>query len=219
MTGSDEILHLSGIAKTFGEKVALRDVALSVRRGEVHVIMGENGAGKSTLMNILAGIHQPSAGVIQLDGRKVEIRSPGAARRLGIGMVHQHFMLVETMTVAENIMLGWRAAGPLARADVRPWRARHCWHQRATASVSIRDALVGRSARSDSASASRSSRRSPATAPTCWCWTSRPPMLTPAGSRSELLSVIDAAALHAAGRSIIFITAQASRGEGGAADG
>ncbi|UVK45718.1 ABC transporter ATP-binding protein [Mesorhizobium sp. AR07] len=106
MTGSDEILHLSAIAKTFGEKVALRDVELSVRRGEVHVICGENGAGKSTLMNILAGIHQPSAGVIQLGGRKVEIASPIAASRLGIGMVHQHFTLVPSMTVAENIFLG-----------------------------------------------------------------------------------------------------------------
>ncbi|WP_167434324.1 ABC transporter ATP-binding protein [Mesorhizobium helmanticense] len=106
MTGPDEILHLSAIAKTFGEKVALRDVELSVRRGEVHVICGENGAGKSTLMNILAGIHQPSAGVIQLDGRKVEIASPIVASRLGIGMVHQHFTLVPSMTVAENVFLG-----------------------------------------------------------------------------------------------------------------
>jgi simple sugar transport system ATP-binding protein len=102
----DIVLRLAGIAKFFGGKPALSHVDLEVRRGEVHVICGENGAGKSTLMNILAGIHRPSAGSIVLDGRPVEIADPIAAGRLGIGMVHQHFTLVASMTVAENIHLG-----------------------------------------------------------------------------------------------------------------
>ncbi len=106
MTDNDTILSLRGIAKTFGEKVALKRVDLDIRRGEVHVICGENGAGKSTLMNILAGIHQPSAGEIVLNGGLVRIPDPIAASAHGIGMVHQHFTLVPSMTVAENLFLG-----------------------------------------------------------------------------------------------------------------
>ncbi len=106
MNDQDEILRLSAISKMFGEKTALKRVDLGVRRGEVHVICGENGAGKSTLMNILAGIHQPSAGKISLNGQNVTIADPIAASRLGIGMVHQHFTLVPSMSVAENVFLG-----------------------------------------------------------------------------------------------------------------
>jgi simple sugar transport system ATP-binding protein len=106
MSDPDIILSLAGIAKSFGEKAALSHVDLDVRRGEVHVICGENGAGKSTLMNILAGIHQPNAGSIVLNGKTVMIADPIAASRLGIGMVHQHFTLVPSMTVAENLFLG-----------------------------------------------------------------------------------------------------------------
>jgi ABC-type uncharacterized transport system ATPase subunit len=106
MTNSDDILRLSAIAKKFGDKVALRHVDLAVKRGEVHVICGENGAGKSTLMNILAGIHQPTEGAIELNGRQVSIADPIEASRLGIGMVHQHFTLVPSMSVAENVFLG-----------------------------------------------------------------------------------------------------------------
>jgi simple sugar transport system ATP-binding protein len=106
MVTSDNILKLENIAKNFGDKQALAQVDLEVRRGEVHVICGENGAGKSTLMNILAGIHAPSAGTIILDGTPVTIPDPITASRLGIGMVHQHFTLVPAMTVAENLFLG-----------------------------------------------------------------------------------------------------------------
>ncbi|MFI0843951.1 ABC transporter ATP-binding protein [Mesorhizobium sp. IMUNJ 23232] len=106
MTNADDILKLSAIAKSFGDKVALKHVDLDVRRGEVHVICGENGAGKSTLMNILAGIHQPTSGTIFLNGKAVAIPDPIEASRLGIGMVHQHFALVPSMTVAENVFLG-----------------------------------------------------------------------------------------------------------------
>ena len=100
------ILHLSAIAKRFGDKVALRHVDLDVAEGEVHVVCGENGAGKTTLMNVLAGIVRPDAGTILLRGKTVTIADPIAAAGLGIGMVHQHFTLVPSMTVAENLFLG-----------------------------------------------------------------------------------------------------------------
>jgi ABC-type uncharacterized transport system ATPase subunit len=99
------LLRLRGIAKNFGDKVALAHVDLDVEAGEVHVICGENGAGKSTLMNILAGILSPDAGQIELDGAPVRFADPIAAGRTGIGMVHQHFKLVGSMSVAENLFL------------------------------------------------------------------------------------------------------------------
>ena len=105
-TAGHPILHLQGIRKTFGSKVAIESIDLAVAAGEVHAICGENGAGKSTLMNILAGIHQPDAGTISVRDRAVDISGPAEAARLGIGMVHQHFTLVPSMTVAENIFLG-----------------------------------------------------------------------------------------------------------------
>lgn len=101
-----ELLKMEHITKQFGEVYANRNINLSVREGEVHTLLGENGAGKSTLMNILIGLYQPTGGEIYLRGEKVKIESPKAAVRLGIGMVHQHFMLVEAMTVFENIILG-----------------------------------------------------------------------------------------------------------------
>ncbi|MAY61420.1 MAG: heme ABC transporter ATP-binding protein [Rhizobiales bacterium] len=106
MTTDENILVLKGIAKRFGDKVALEHVDLQVRRGEVHVLCGENGAGKSTLMNILVGIHSPDGGQIILDGKGVTIADPLIASALGIGMVHQHFTLVPSMSVAENLFLG-----------------------------------------------------------------------------------------------------------------
>ncbi|MCD6290140.1 MAG: ABC transporter ATP-binding protein [Anaerolineae bacterium] len=95
-----------GIVKRFPGVVANDGVNLEVRAGEIHALLGENGAGKSTLMNILAGIYRPDEGQIYIHGRLADIRSPRDAIRLGIGMVHQHFMLVETLSVAENIILG-----------------------------------------------------------------------------------------------------------------
>ena len=102
----EEILRMEHITKRFGDVFANRDVNLDVRRGEVHTLLGENGAGKSTLMNVLIGLYQPTEGEIYLNGEKVRIDSPAKAVHLGIGMVHQHFMLVEAMTVFENIILG-----------------------------------------------------------------------------------------------------------------
>ncbi len=104
----EEILRMEHITKKFGDAYANKDINLNVREGEVHTLLGENGAGKSTLMNVLFGLYQPTAGSIYLHGEKVKIDSPAQAVRLGIGMVHQHFMLVEAMTVFENIILGDR---------------------------------------------------------------------------------------------------------------
>ena len=104
----DEFLRMEHVSKRFGDFYANREIDLSVRRGEVHTLLGENGAGKSTLMNVLIGLYQPTEGSIYLDGKKVRIDSPAQAVKLGIGMVHQHFMLVEAMTVFENIILGDR---------------------------------------------------------------------------------------------------------------
>src|SRR4051812_8643561 len=99
-------LELRGITKRFGALVANREVNFELRRGEIHALLGENGAGKSTLMNVLYGLHQPDEGQIFLHGEPVTIDSPRRAINLGIGMVHQHFMLVPVMTVAENLVLG-----------------------------------------------------------------------------------------------------------------
>ncbi len=99
-------LELRQITKRFGTLVANRSVDFELRRGEIHALLGENGAGKSTLMNVLYGLHQPDEGQILLGGEPVSIDSPRRAIGLGIGMVHQHFMLVPVMTVAENLVLG-----------------------------------------------------------------------------------------------------------------
>jgi general nucleoside transport system ATP-binding protein len=101
----DAALELRGITKRFGRIVANDGVDFDLRAGEVHALLGENGAGKSTLMSILYGLYRPDEGEVLVDGRPVTIDSPAAAIGLGIGMVHQHFMLVPVMTVAENIVL------------------------------------------------------------------------------------------------------------------
>ena len=119
-------VRLAGISKRFGAVVANDGVDLTIRGGEVLGLLGENGAGKSTLMNVLSGLYQPDAGSIEIDGRKVAFAGPAESIAAGIGMVHQHFMLVPVFTVAENVVLGAEPTGRLgwldlgrARAEVR----------------------------------------------------------------------------------------------------
>ncbi|RMH46534.1 MAG: ABC transporter ATP-binding protein [Alphaproteobacteria bacterium] len=112
-------IELIGIDKRFGPVHANRNIHLRVEGGTIHGIVGENGAGKSTLMSILYGFYQADAGEIRVNGRPVRIRDSQDAIRLGIGMVHQHFMLVEPFTVLENVMLGVEGGALLARGRAR----------------------------------------------------------------------------------------------------
>ncbi|WNF37466.1 ABC transporter ATP-binding protein [Bacillaceae bacterium IKA-2] len=102
----NNVIEMNNIRKEFPGIVANDNITIQLRQGEIHALLGENGAGKSTLMNILFGLYQPDKGEIKVRGEKVAITDPNVATRLGIGMVHQHFMLVENFTVAENIILG-----------------------------------------------------------------------------------------------------------------
>ncbi len=99
-------LRLRGITKRFGDLVANNSIDLDITPGEIHCLLGENGAGKSTLMNVLYGLLQPDEGTISIDGVEHAHETPKEAIAAGIGMVHQHFMLVEIFTVAENLILG-----------------------------------------------------------------------------------------------------------------
>jgi simple sugar transport system ATP-binding protein len=119
------LLELKGITKRFPGVVANDHVDFELAKGEVHALLGENGAGKSTLMNILYGLYHPDEGEVRLNGQHVTIDSPRAAIDLGIGMVHQHFMLIPVMTVAENIVLGVEPhSGPFLDIDGAEKRVR-----------------------------------------------------------------------------------------------
>lgn len=100
------VIEMLNIRKEFPGIVANDNITLQVKKGEIHALLGENGAGKSTLMNVLFGLYQPEEGEIRVNGKPVKITNPNIANDLGIGMVHQHFMLVDTFTVTENIILG-----------------------------------------------------------------------------------------------------------------
>ncbi|MFB4167434.1 ABC transporter ATP-binding protein [Virgibacillus sp. JSM 102003] len=102
----DYVIEMLNIRKEFPGVVANDDITIQVKKQEIHALLGENGAGKSTLMNVLFGLYQPEKGEIRVNGKKVNITDPNIANELGIGMVHQHFMLVDTYTVTENIILG-----------------------------------------------------------------------------------------------------------------
>src|SRR5207248_8661120 len=106
MEDATPVLELRGITKRFPGVLANDRVDFDLQRGEIHALLGENGAGKSTLMNILYGLYRPDEGEILLDGRRVSFSSAKQAIEAGIGMVHQHFMLIPVMTVAENVVLG-----------------------------------------------------------------------------------------------------------------
>ncbi len=111
-------IELRGLTKTFGPVIANDHIDLSVRKGEILSLLGENGSGKTTLMNMLSGIYRPDHGRIYVDGKRAEIRSPIDAFRLGIGMIHQHFKLVDVLSVADNIVLGTKAGRGANRVSV-----------------------------------------------------------------------------------------------------
>ena len=126
MTDRPPVLELREITKRFGPVVANDRVDFDLRAGEVHALLGENGAGKSTLMSVLYGLYSPTSGEILVDGKPVTINSPNDAIDLGIGMVHQHFMFIPVMTIAENIVLGNEPvkSGPMGILDRRTTRKR-----------------------------------------------------------------------------------------------
>ena len=117
-------VELRGITKRFGSFTAVNNVNLQIRAGEVLGLLGENGAGKSTLMNVLCGLYAATEGEILLDGKPVSFAGPGEAIRAGIGMVHQHFMLIPVFTVAENVVLGVEPTGKLDHLDLVKARAK-----------------------------------------------------------------------------------------------
>jgi len=117
-------VEMRQISKRFGSVLANDDVTLQVRQGEIHALVGENGAGKSTLMHILYGLHSPERGTIAIRGTEVPIRKPADAIRLGIGMVHQHFMLIPPLSVLENIILGREELNRFGMLDLERSRAR-----------------------------------------------------------------------------------------------
>jgi len=140
-------IQLRQITKTFGALVADDQVDLDVRQGEIHALVGENGAGKTTLMKILFGLYRPDSGTIYLDGQEMDITSPHVAIAHGIGMVHQHFMLLPSLTVAENIVLGMEPTrgGLLDKARARELTRElsQRYGLRVDADAPVRDLSVG----------------------------------------------------------------------------
>jgi ABC-type sugar transport system ATPase subunit len=161
------LLEAHNIVKVFGTLAANDDVSLMVRPGEIHALLGENGAGKSTLVKIIYGALQPNAGELRWLGRPVRIDNPAAARRLGIGMVFQHFSLFEALTVAENIALGLPGAFNMASCRSASSRSRPNTACRSTPTNWCS------TSRSASASASRSCAAC-CRSRGCSSWTSRP---------------------------------------------
>ena len=110
-------IELKGITKTFGSVIANNNIQLNVRQGEILALLGENGSGKTTLMNMLSGIYKPDKGQIFVNGKEVSIDSPEDSKRLGIGMVHQHFKLVDVFSAADNIWMGQEKSGLILKKD------------------------------------------------------------------------------------------------------
>src|SRR5512135_3082670 len=126
---AENIIRMQGIAKIFPGVVALEDVDFSLRKGEIHALMGENGAGKSTLIKVLTGVEQPDKGTIEMDGKLIQVRSPQHSQELGISTVYQEVNLCTNISVAENVMLGrephrfggidWRRMNQMASAAMK----------------------------------------------------------------------------------------------------
>ncbi|CEO29840.1 ABC transporter ATP-binding protein [Paraclostridium sordellii] len=116
---SRKVVEMKNITKKFGNFTANDNISLTVHKGEVHALLGENGAGKSTLMNILYGLYHPTSGEIYINGKKVDMANPNVAISHGIGMVHQHFMLVQPFTVAQNIILGTEPTKGIGEIDIK----------------------------------------------------------------------------------------------------
>jgi ABC-type uncharacterized transport system ATPase subunit len=140
-------IELRGIDKRFGAVHANRAIDLRVEAGTIHGIVGENGAGKSTLMNVLYGFYQADAGTVAVDGQELKVAGPEDAIRAGIGMVHQHFMLVEPFTVLENLLLGaeggWRLAPGRARARSELERLERAYRLEVDLDAKVEDLPVG----------------------------------------------------------------------------
>src|SRR6201992_1882317 len=194
-------LELRGITKRFGSLVANDSIDLTVEPGEIHALLGENGAGKSTLMNVLYGLYQPDEGEILVDDVPVTFHGPGDAIAAGIGMVHQHFMLIPVFTVAENIMLGHEDTRPggfldrrRARRDVEAISKRY--NLQVPADALVADLPVGVQQRVEIIKAlSRNAKMLILDEPTA--------VLTPQET-DELITVMRA--LRDGGTSIVFIT-------------
>ncbi|RPI31060.1 MAG: sugar ABC transporter ATP-binding protein, partial [Chloroflexota bacterium] len=120
---SDDLVNLEGISKSFPGVQALEDVSFSLKRGEIHALVGENGAGKSTLIKVLTGVERQDSGAITLEGKKVFIRSVQHAQELGISTVYQEINLCPNLTVAENILIG-REPRKMGRVDWKKMNAR-----------------------------------------------------------------------------------------------
>ena len=115
----NKAIELVGVTKTFGSVVANDNIYLSARKGEILALLGENGSGKTTLMNILAGIYKPDSGTIYVNSEPVVINSPEDANNLKIGMIHQHFKLVDVHSVTENIVLGNKSNGFFLKKELK----------------------------------------------------------------------------------------------------
>jgi ABC-type uncharacterized transport system ATPase subunit len=162
MTTAAPAIELKGISKAFGPVQANKDISMSVAKGAIHGIVGENGAGKSTLMSILYGFYKADAGEIFINGKKTDIPDSQAAIRAGIGMVHQHFKLVENFTVVENVILG-AEDGAMLRPSIAKARAslKDCPRNTASRSTPTRSSRIFRSATSSAWRSSSSSTATP----------------------------------------------------------